>query len=165
MRSITVLVVLTLLAILLISRTNSAPTTAPSTAPSKIEKVVKTDAEWKKILTADQYYILRQKGTEPPFRNAYFDNHKPGTYICAGCGLELFSSDAKFDSGTGWPSFWEKFAPENVASVPDADGCRTEVECARCDGHLGHVFNDGPADKTGLRYCIDSGALKFIEKK
>jgi peptide-methionine (R)-S-oxide reductase len=126
----------------------------PAIAPSKIEKVSKTDAEWKKILTDDQYYILREKGTEPPFHNAFWNNHKQGTYLCAGCGLELFSSD-----------FWDKYAPDNVIVTKDADGERDELLCARCGGHLGHVFDDGPRDHTGLRYCIDSGALKFVEKK
>jgi peptide-methionine (R)-S-oxide reductase len=140
---------------------SAAPTTASS---SKVEKIAKTDAEWKKLLTADQYYILREKGTEPPFHNAFWDNHKAGTYECAACGLELFTSDTKFDSGTGWPSFWDKVG-DHVITTKDADGERDELLCARCGGHLGHVFDDGPRDHTGLRYCIDSGALKFVEKK
>jgi peptide-methionine (R)-S-oxide reductase len=151
--------------LLLIASCAAAPTTAPSTAPAKIEKVTKTDAEWKKLLTADQFYILREKGTEPPFRNAYWNNHEAGTYICAGCQLELFSSDTKFESGTGWPSFWDKFAERNVIVSKDADGERDELTCARCGGHLGHVFDDGPKEHTGKRYCIDSGALKFVPKK
>src|SRR5436305_13068315 len=101
---------------------SAAPTTAPSTNPTKIEKVVKTDAEWKKILSADQYYILREKGTEPPFHNAYWDNHEKGVYFCAGCGLELFRSSEKFESGTGWPSFWTTAVEGHVLVNKDADG-------------------------------------------
>jgi len=136
----------------------------PSTQPTtKIEKVVKTDAEWRKILTPDQYYILRQQGTERPFRNEFWNHHEPGTYACAGCGLELFTSDTKFDSGTGWPSYYST-VPGHVHTSKDSDGRRDALSCERCDGHLGHVFDDGPKP-TGLRYCIDSGALKFVTKK
>ena len=138
------------------------PATAPSTQPADmIEKVVKSDAEWKKILTRDQYYILREKGTEPAFHNAYWDNHEKGIYRCAACDLDLFDSATKFDSGTGWPSFYDKIG-NHVETTADADGSRTELMCARCGGHLGHVFEDGPKP-TGLRYCIDSVALRFVK--
>ena len=142
-------------------------TTSPSTQPigaDGIGRVEKTDAEWKKILTPNQYYILREKGTEPPFRNEFFDNHEKGTYICAGCELGLFSSENKFESGTGWPSFYQMIAPGHVAIGKDADGERDEVTCPRCGGHLGHVFDDGPKP-TGKRFCIDSGAMKFVPAK
>jgi len=127
--------------------------------------VEKSDDEWRKILTTDQYRILRKKGTEFAFRNAYWDNHEKGTYVCAGCGNELFTSDKKFDSGTGWPSFWQPFKEEAVESETDRSHgmVRTEVRCARCGGHLGHLFDDGPAP-TGRRYCMNSGSLHFIEK-
>jgi peptide-methionine (R)-S-oxide reductase len=130
------------------------------------EKIVKTEAEWKKELTPDQYRILRQKGTEPPFDNEYHDNKRKGKYLCAGCGRELFSSDTKFDSGTGWPSFYAPVSKEAVEFHEDKTFgiTRTEVACARCGGHLGHVFDDGPRP-SGKRFCMNSGSLRFVEEK
>ena len=128
-----------------------------------MEKIVRTDAEWKKLLTPEQYRIMRRKGTESPFCGAFYDHKKPGTYFCAGCNLPLFSSETKFDSGTGWPSFFKPFAEENIESHTDVGHgmVRTEVVCARCDSHLGHVFTDGPKP-TGLRYCLNSESLNFV---
>lgn len=136
-------------------------------SPKRKDKVVLTDAQWRKKLTPEQYRILRSQGTEAPFCGVFHDNHKTGTYFCVGCELPLFKSDAKFDSGTGWPSFFQPYAKENIWVRTDrALGMvRSEVLCARCDGHLGHVFEDGPADKGGLRYCINSEILTFKEKK
>jgi len=132
----------------------------------KVEKVMKTDEEWKAILTPIQYQVLRQKGTERAFTGALWDNHKKGLYVCAACGLELFKSDTKFDSGTGWPSFWAPLDPAHVEEHSDVTlGMRrTETVCARCGGHLGHVFPDGPKP-TGQRNCMTSAGLSFVEEK
>src|SRR5262249_16779935 len=139
--------------------------THPAASKEKIVKVEKTDAEWKKELTPEQYNVLREKGTEIAFTGRYWNNHAKGVYRCAACGLELLSSNTKFESGTGWPSFWQPIDPTHVTQVTDSTFgmVRTEVECARCGGHLGHVFDDGPAP-TGERYCMNSAALKFEKK-
>lgn len=131
-----------------------------------MDKIQKSDAEWREELTPEQYYILRQKGTEPAFTGALYRNHDSGAYHCAACGALLFNSDTKFESGSGWPSFWNP--AENAAVETHEDNShgmrRIEVTCARCGGHLGHVFPDGPRP-TGLRYCINSASLRFEKEK
>ena len=131
------------------------------------DKVKKSEAEWRKQLTAEQFHVAREKGTERAFTGAYWDNHKDGVYRCIGCGEPLFSSDTKFDSGTGWPSFTEPMPGANVEMEEDtAYGMRRiEVHCKKCGTHLGHVFPDGPRDKGGQRFCINSCSLNFEEKK
>ncbi|HZJ38380.1 MAG TPA: peptide-methionine (R)-S-oxide reductase MsrB [Chthoniobacterales bacterium] len=130
------------------------------------EKIEKTDAEWKETLTPEQYHILREKGTERAFTGKYADTHDTGVYRCAACGNPLFSSETKFESGSGWPSFYKPVAEEAVATEADNKFgmTRTEVLCARCGGHLGHVFPDGPKP-TGLRYCMNSCALDLEKEK
>ena len=126
-------------------------------------KIAKTDEQWRQELTPEQYETLRRAGTERPFTGKYWDAHDDGTYRCAGCGAELFSSETKFESGSGWPSFTEPAVAEAVELRRDTSHgmIRTEVVCKRCGGHLGHLFDDGPADKGGMRYCINSCSLDF----
>lgn len=150
-----------LLAILML-----APTVMRPAGGYAMDKIVKTDAQWREILTPEQYRVLREKGTEPAFTGRFHDHHEPGVYVCAGCATPLFGSDAKFDSGTGWPSFFRPVDERNVTLHEDRSWfmVRTEVACAVCGGHLGHVFPDGPKP-TGLRYCINSAALNFVPEK
>jgi peptide-methionine (R)-S-oxide reductase len=128
-----------------------------------METIEKTDAQWREELTPEQYQVLRKAGTERAFTGKYWNNHEDGVYRCAGCGAELFGSDTKFESGSGWPSFTEPKVAEAVTLKRDVSHgmVRTEVECARCGGHLGHVFDDGPRDAGGLRFCMNSCAMDF----
>ena len=128
-----------------------------------MEKIVKTEEQWREELTPEQYRVLRQKGTERPFTGELLENKEPGVYVCAGCGSELFQSDSKFDSHCGWPSFYEALDPEKVEEIVDRSHgmTRTEVVCRQCGGHLGHVFPDAPQTPTGLRYCINSVSIGF----
>ena len=129
------------------------------------DKVVRSDEQWRKLLSPAQYEILRQKGTEPAFTGAFWNSYEPAHYFCAGCGAKLFDSETKFDSGTGWPSFYAPVEQQVVETEPDRSRgmVRTEVHCSRCGGHLGHVYDDGP-QPTGKRYCINSGALRQEKK-
>jgi peptide-methionine (R)-S-oxide reductase len=131
------------------------------------EKITKTDAEWRQLLTPEQYTVTRQRATERPFTGQYVHNQADGTYSCVACGQPLFSSDTKFDSGSGWPSFWDVLQQGSVLLKEDhSHGMRrVEAVCSRCDAHLGHLFDDGPRDKTGQRYCINSASLAFRQGK
>lgn len=145
---------------------NGGGNSGSSSKSKGIKKVIKTDEEWKRILTPKQYEVTRQKGTEAPFSSPLTEIHEQGIFECVACELPVFSSRAKFDSGTGWPSFYQPIARENVREEVDnsLSETRTEVLCARCDSHLGHVFADGPPP-TGLRYCMNGVALKFVKGK
>lgn len=152
---------------------HEAPAAAGKTGPIKVysyergglimsEKIVKSEVEWKKQLTPEQFHVLREKGTEQAGTGKYANHHEHGVYRCAGCGLDLFRSEDKYESGTGWPSFFSPIYPDNITTAADNSlfSKRTEVLCRRCGGHLGHVFDDGPKP-TGLRYCLNSAALDF----
>ncbi|MDR9416262.1 MAG: peptide-methionine (R)-S-oxide reductase MsrB [Gracilimonas sp.] len=142
---------------------NTESTAVNDTLPSGEYPFQKSDAEWKEILTPKEYRILRDKGTEIPYVNEYNSHKEEGIYVCAGCGQHLFSSKHKYDSGTGWPSYWKPIADTLVGEVPDNSYfmTRTEIVCSNCGGHLGHVFDDGP-QPTGLRYCMNSAAMNFV---
>lgn len=165
-------VILLTLSVVTISCNRSQPTSQNEVDPTAkyislkgeiLKPVIKTEDEWKKQLDEFEYHVLRQAGTEEAFSGKYWDNHQKGVYTCRACSLPLFDSETKFESGTGWPSFWDIYMQGNVARKSDSSlgMMRTEVHCARCGGHLGHLFPDGPKP-TGLRYCINSVALEFI---
>ena len=163
---IVIVLVVTAGAMLAYTRASIQQAAAPNRKGQKMrEKVVKPEEEWRRQLTEDQFYVTRKHGTERAFTGEYHDSHEKGVFTCVCCGLELFKSDAKFDSGTGWPSFWKPISEDAVELKTDTSYgmTRTEVLCSRCDAHLGHVFDDGPPP-THQRYCMNSVALKLVKK-
>lgn len=162
MKNVLIILMLLFLSISSYAQNGKPPTSLTQSSMALDDKIVKTEAEWKKILDTEQYYVLREQGTEPAFTGKYYNYKGKGIYTCAACGNELFNSNAKYRSGTGWPSFWQPVTETNVDTRPEPTyGFETlEVHCARCDGHLGHIFKDGP-QPTGLRYCINSVSLGF----
>lgn len=170
--SVPVLPSLILLAVILIvggtayTTISSTPSVAKLEEPKAPERVERTEEEWKELLTPEQFYVLRMKGTERPFTNEFDEHFETGTYSCAACGQTLFESETKFDSGCGWPAFYAAKADDRVHLTPDFTFgmSRVEVTCSRCDSHLGHIFDDAPSTPTGQRYCINSVSLKFEPK-
>lgn len=160
------LLTLALAAALGCARGDAQPTSKPQAQPQRADAIMKTDDEWKKILSPEEFHILREKGTERAFTGTLYKEKRAGKYLCKACGLELFDSKTKYESGSGWPSYYEPIADDVITEHRDTTlgMVRTEVTCARCGGHLGHVFNDGPKP-TGLRYCINSASLKFEPKE
>lgn len=141
-------------------------TSTPKMETNMEGKVALSESEWKEKLSPEEYRILRESGTERPFSGKFYDHHESGMYTCAACGNPLFSSETKYESGSGWPSFYDAIDKTKIKEIRDTSSgmTRVEVRCARCDGHLGHVFEDGPRDKTGLRYCVNSASLDFEKK-
>lgn len=158
--------ILSVFTLFFISCNAQEKTSTPKMETNMEGKVELSESEWKEKLSSEEYRILRESGTERAFTGEFYDHHENGMYTCAGCGNALFSSETKYDSGSGWPSFYDAIDKTKVTEIRDTSAgmIRVEVRCARCDGHLGHVFEDGPSDKTGLRYCVNSASLDFKQK-
>ena len=166
MKTLLILQILLITAVTASCQTSATKSNSQNTKVMDTQKIVKTDEQWKKELTPEQYHVLREKGTEPAYKGEYTDNFKKGKYACAGCGTVLFTSDSKFESHCGWPSFDNDLGGDRVIKKPDNTFgmMRTEILCAKCGGHLGHIFDDGPT-ATGNRYCVNSISIKFIPEE